>query len=96
MSDRHVTRHRRQRLLLEHLADQAEVLEHQYLGAVADRDAGGFLTAVLQRIQAEISEFRYFFAGGPYTEYAALFAGCVLKVYCLLVRHVIAAPGGRA
>ena len=75
MADGDVALHRRQRLLVEHLADQAEILEDQHLGAVGDGDAGGFLPAVLQRVQAEVSEFGDLFTGGPDPEYATLFAG---------------------
>jgi len=47
MSDGDVTWHRCEGLLVEHLADQPEILEHQHLGAVGHRNAGSFLTTVL-------------------------------------------------
>ncbi|BBY33026.1 hypothetical protein MMIN_10870 [Mycolicibacter minnesotensis] len=94
MPDRHVAGHGRQRLLLEHLADQTQVFEDQDLRTVADCDPGGLLAAVLQRIEAVIGELGYIFAGGPNSEDTAFFTGGVLKVYYLLVWHVSAAPGG--
>ena len=71
--DGDVALHGGQRLLVEHLADQAEILEHQHLGAVGDGDARGLLATVLQRIQAVVGELRHFFAGRPDPEYAAFF-----------------------
>ena len=47
MADRDVALHRGQRLLVEDLADQPEILEHQHLRTVGDGDAGGLLAAVL-------------------------------------------------
>ena len=78
MPHRDVARHRREGLLVENLADEAEILEYQDLRAVRDCDARGLLAPVLQRIQAVISEFRDILAGSPYTENPALFAGFVL------------------
>ena len=73
--DGDVAVHRRQRLLVEHLADQAEVLEDQHLGAIGDGDPRGFLPAMLQRVQAVVGEFGDFLARGPDPEYATLFTG---------------------
>ena len=67
--------HGGQGLLVEHLGDQAEVLEHEHLGAVGDGDARGFLAAVLQCVQAVVGELGDFLARGPDPEYATLFAG---------------------
>ncbi len=75
--DGDVALHGRQCLLVENLADQTEVLEHQHLGSVRDGDAGRLLASVLQRIQPVVGELGDFFAGGPYAEYAAFFAGRV-------------------
>ena len=77
MSDGDVAMHGRQRLLVEHLADQAEVFEDQHLGSIGDGDARGFLPAMLQGIQAVVGEFGDFLTGGPDPEYATLFAGRV-------------------
>ena len=73
--DGDVAVHGRQRLLVEHLTDQAEVFEHQHLGSVGDGDTGGLLAAMLQRVQAVVGEFGDFFARGPDPEYATLFTG---------------------
>jgi hypothetical protein len=59
-------------LLVEHLTDQPEVLEHQHLRAVRDRDAGGLLAAVLERVKAEVGQLRDLLAGCPDAEDAAL------------------------
>ena len=79
VADGDVALHRGERLLVEHLADQAEILEHQHLRAVGDGDARGFLAAVLQRVQAVVGELRHLFARRPDAEYAALFSGFVLR-----------------
>ena len=94
MADRDVAFHRGQRLLVEDLADQPEVLEHQHLRAVGDRDAGGLLAAVLQRVEAVVGQLGDVFAGRPYAEYAAFFAGRILVRYWLLDGHSAAAPRG--
>ena len=47
MSDSDVTVHRGQCLLVENLADQTQILEHQNLRTVGNRDARRFLPAVL-------------------------------------------------
>ena len=47
MPDGDVALHGAERLLVEDLADQPEILEYQHLRAVGDRDACGFLTSVL-------------------------------------------------
>ena len=78
VADGDVALHRAQRLLVEDLADQPEVLEHQHLGAVGDGDARGFLAAVLQRVQAVVGELGDLFARRPDAEYAALFSWFVL------------------
>ena len=57
--------------LVEDLGDQAHLLVHHDAAAVADRDAGRFLAAVLQRVQAEVSELGDVFVRGPDTEHAA-------------------------
>ena len=75
MADRHVSGHRPQGLLVEHLADQAEILEHQYLGTVGDRDPGGLLAAVLQCVEAVVGELGDFLTGSPDAEDAAFFPG---------------------
>ena len=78
VADGHVPRHRGEGLLVEHLADQAEVLEDQHLRAVGDGDARSFLAAVLQRIKPVIGELRHILTRRPDTENPAFFAGFVL------------------
>jgi hypothetical protein len=80
VADREVPAQRRQRLLVEDLADQPEVLEHHDLAAVADGHAGGLLAAVLQREEPEVGELRDLLAGRPDTEDAALLLGALVDV----------------
>jgi hypothetical protein len=54
--------------LVEDLADQAHVLVDEHLLAVAGRDAGRLLPAVLQRIEPEVGEFGDVLAGRPDAE----------------------------
>ncbi len=89
MADGDVALHRGQRLLIEDLADQAEVLEHEDLRTVGDGDARRFLAAVLKRVQAVVGEFGDLFARRPDAEYATLFAGFLIG---LLTGHDRAAP----
>ena len=60
-----------QRGLVEDLGDQAHVLVDEDLLAVAGRDAGRLLPAVLQRVEAEVGELGDLLAGGPDAEDAA-------------------------
>ncbi len=78
--DRDVAFHGGQGLLVEHLADQAQVFEHQHLGAVGDGDPGSLLPAVLQCVEAVVGELGNVLAGCPDAEYAALFAGGVFHL----------------
>src|SRR5690349_13032579 len=57
--------------LVEDLGDQAHLLVHHDAAAVADRDAGRFLAAVLERVQAEVGELGDVLVRGPDTEHAA-------------------------
>ena len=75
MPDGDVPVQRGQGLLVEHLGDQAEVLEDDDLRPVGDGDAGGLLAAVLQRVQAVVAELGDLLAGRPDAEDAALLAG---------------------
>jgi len=74
VADGEVAAQRLQRLLVEDLADEPEILEHRDVATVADSDTGGLLATVLQCEQAEVAELGDVFAGGPDTEYAALLA----------------------
>ena len=92
MPDGDVALHGRQRLLVEDLADQAEILEHQHLRAVGDGDARGLLAAVLQGIEAVVGELRHFLAGRPDPEYAAFFFRLVLHGCSAVTIRLL--PGG--
>ena len=66
--DGQVAVERRQRGLVEDLADQAELLVHEDVVPVADRDAGRFLAPVLLGEQTEVREAGDVLAGSPYAE----------------------------
>ena len=71
MPDGEVTAQAGQRRLVEDLGDQADVLVDDHSGAVAHRDAGGLLAAVLESVKPEVGEFGNLFLGGPDAEDAA-------------------------
>ena len=71
MADREVALERLEGGLVEDLGDQAHVLVDQDLAAVADRDAGRLLAAVLQGVEAEVGELGDVLARGPDPEDAA-------------------------
>ena len=73
MADRDVTLEGVQGLLVEHLGDQSEILEDHDLTAVRDGDAGRFLPAMLQRVQAVVRQLGDFLAGRPHPENATFF-----------------------
>ena len=54
VTDREVTLERREPALVEHLRDETHVLDDRDRLAVADRDAGRLLAAVLQGVEAEV------------------------------------------
>ncbi|GAA1141504.1 hypothetical protein GCM10009664_07630 [Kitasatospora gansuensis] len=78
MSDGDMTVQRTQGGLVEDLGDKSHVLEDENLGSVADCDARGFLSAVLQGIEAEVRELCDLLAGSPDTEDAASVLGAFL------------------
>ena len=55
-------------VLVEDLGDQAHVLDHQDLAAVAHRDARRLLATVLQGVEAEVGELGDLFVGSPDAE----------------------------
>ena len=59
---RDVAAQRGKRGFVEHLGNQAHLLVHDDPPAVADRDAGRLLPAMLQGVKSEISEFGDIFA----------------------------------
>ena len=78
VADREVALERRERRLVEDLRDQAHVLVDQDLAAVADRDAGRLLAAVLQRVEAEVGQLGDVLARGPDAEDAAGVLGALV------------------
>ena len=71
VADREVALERVERRLVEDLRDQAHVLVDQDLAAVADRDAGRLLAAVLQGVEPEVGQLGDVLPGRPDTEDAA-------------------------
>ncbi len=71
MADRDVATQRREVGFREHLGDQAHVFVDDDLRAVTDRDAGRFLPAMLQGIDAEIGQLGDLFPRRPDAEDAA-------------------------
>lgn len=78
MPDGDMAGHGGEGLLVEHLAHQAEILEHQHLRAVGDGDARRLLATVLQRVQTVVGELGHILARSPHTEDTALLARLVL------------------
>ncbi|MPM63467.1 hypothetical protein SDC9_110347 [bioreactor metagenome] len=72
VADGEVTGQRVQGALVEHLRDQAHVLEHHDPLAVRDGDAGRFLAAVLQGVEAVVGELGHVLPRRPHAEHAAL------------------------
>ena len=75
MADREMTFERREPALVEHLRDEAHVLDDGDRLAVAHRDAGRLLAAVLQRVEPEIGVVRNRLAGRVDAEDAARVSG---------------------
>jgi hypothetical protein len=53
---------------VEDLRHQAHIFVDKDLAAITDRDAGRFLTTVLERIEAEVGQLGDFFARCPYAK----------------------------
>ncbi len=75
MADGEVAVQRGERRLVEDLADEPEVLVDEDVVAVGDRDAGGFLAAMLLREETEVGEAGDVVAGRPHPEQPALVLG---------------------
>ena len=83
MADREVALERGERGLVEDLRDQAHVLVDQDLAAVAHRDAGGLLAAVLEGVEAEVGQLGDVLARRPDAEDAAgVLRALVVGVEC--------------
>ncbi|GAA2139542.1 hypothetical protein GCM10009760_21960 [Kitasatospora kazusensis] len=78
MSDGDMTVQGPQRGFVEDLGDKSHVLVDENLGAVAHCDPRGFLSAVLQGIEAEVRELCDLLAGSPDTEDATSVLGAFL------------------
>ena len=78
MPDRQMPFERREVTLVEHLRDEAHVLDHGDGLAVADGDTGRLLPAVLQRVQTEVRLVRDGLRGCVHPEHAARFAWMVV------------------
>ena len=72
VADRHVALQRPQLLLVEDLGDEAGVAQGGDVAALAGRDPGRLLAAVLQRVEPEVGEAGDVVAGRVYAEDAAL------------------------
>ena len=77
MADRHVAGERLEAALVEDLGDQAEVTLGGDVPALAGRDAGRLLAAVLERVEREVGEPGDVLLRGVDAEDAALVAGPV-------------------
>ena len=71
MADREMTLERREAALVEHLRDEAHVLDDGDRLAVAHRDAGRLLPAVLQGVEAEVRQVGDRPAGCVHAEHSA-------------------------
>ena len=78
-----------QHRLVEDLGDEAHVLVDDDAVAVADRDPGRLLAAVLERVQAEVRELGDFLARGPGAEHAAGVPGRVVGGVEIIVQTAI-------
>jgi hypothetical protein len=78
VADRDVTLEPVERLLREHLGDEAHVPEDGEAPVVGDGDPRGFLSAVLEREQSEVGDARDVALGRPDPEHAAHLDGAHL------------------
>ncbi len=78
MADGHVAAQAGEHLLVEHLADETEILVDHDLASVTDGDARRFLTAMLQRVETVEAQLGDFLARSPDTEHAALLVRAVV------------------
>ena len=62
-----------ERAFIEHLGNQAQVFRNRYGVAIAHRNAGAFLAAMLQGLQAKAGQPRDIVGGGVHSKHRALF-----------------------
>jgi len=74
MADRKVPAKGLQGRFVEYLGNQAEILVDHDCGAVAHRDAGGLLAAVLQGVETVVGQLGNVFVRSPDPEHAAFLA----------------------
>ncbi len=88
-------------LLVEHLRDEPHLLADANLAAVTDRDARGLLSAMLQRVQAEVRQIGNVFARVEHPENATFLVKVVVVegVHSGLITHarsmLLRAPAAR-
>ncbi len=75
--------------LVEDLGDEAHVLEDEDLGAVADRDARGFLAPMLEGVEPEVRELGDLFTRSPDTEDAASVLGALLAGEQIVIESTV-------
>ena len=73
MSHGHFAAQRSERAFIEHLGNQAQVFRNRYGVAIAHRNAGAFLAAMLQGLQAKAGQPRDIIGGGVHSKHRALF-----------------------
>jgi hypothetical protein len=95
VADRHVSVEGFQTRLGEHLGDQAHVLVDDDVRTIAYCDSRRFLSAMLQCIQAEVSELGDFLSRSPYPENPARILGSLLPWKNLVGQPTIAARHAR-
>src|SRR3954447_23133104 len=81
MADRHLPGEGTELLLVEHLRNETAVAQRDDVTVVGNRDAGRFLTPVLERVEGEVAESGYLGPGRGHAEDAALIARAVAVIY---------------
>src|SRR5207344_3196670 len=89
VADGEVALERGDATLVEHLGDEAHVLRHGDGLAVAHRDAGRLLTAVLQCVEAQVGEVGDVLAGGIHAEHTT---GVADPVVVHAIVHAVILP----
>ena len=88
VADREVTLERREAALVEHLRDEAHVLDDGDGLAVAHRDAGRLLAPVLQRVETEVGEVRHGLTGRVDAEDATGVADLAVRIRLITCRSI--------
>ncbi|GAB3945575.1 hypothetical protein GCM10028828_16060 [Corynebacterium tapiri] len=94
MADGYIALQGSEHRLVENLGNQSGFLEHHDAVAIAHRDSGAFLTAVLQSEESKVGELGYFLAWGPDSENSAFFTGfCFVEDAGMYVMQVLNGHG---